>query len=95
MANLLVDERDAAFVLFEQLNLEDLCKSEHYQEFSREIFEMALNEAQKLAVNEIMPTNIIGDREGCKIENGQVKVPVLIVITPRKGAIGHANQARP
>ncbi len=75
MANLLVDEQDAAFVLFEQLKVEDLCKYPLFQECSREIFEMALREAQKLAVNDIMPTNPIGDREGCKRDGNVVKVP--------------------
>lgn len=75
MANLLVDERDSAFILFEQLDVEELCKHELFEEFSSEIFEMALAEAQKLAVNDIMPTNIVGDREGCQRDGNEVKVP--------------------
>ena len=46
MANLLVDERDVKFVLYEQLRIEELCESEKYAEFSREMFDMVLDAAQ-------------------------------------------------
>jgi len=75
MANLLVDEQDAAFVLFEQLKVEELCKYPLYADFSKDIFEMTLREAQKLAVNDIMPTNVLGDREGAKRDGDLVTVP--------------------
>ncbi len=75
MANLLVDERDVAFVLFEQLDVGELCTRVPYTELSQDIFEMALKEAQKLAVNEIMPTNALSDREGCVKDGNQVRVP--------------------
>lgn len=75
MGNLLVDERDAAFVLFEQLKVEELCRYPRYEEFSKDIFEMTLREAQKLAVNDIMPTNVVGDREGAKRDGDRVTVP--------------------
>lgn len=75
MANLLVDERDAKFVLYEQLNIEELCLSPRYSEFSREMFDMVLDAAQKLAEKELAPTNSKGDAEGVKLENGQVIAP--------------------
>jgi alkylation response protein AidB-like acyl-CoA dehydrogenase len=75
MANLLVDERDVAFVLFEQLNIDRLCSHACYEECSSDVFEMALSEAQKLSVNEIWPTNQIGDRQGCIRDGNEVKVP--------------------
>ncbi|MEW6350376.1 MAG: acyl-CoA dehydrogenase [Thermodesulfobacteriota bacterium] len=75
MANLLVDERDMKFVLYEQLNIEELCSAPKYSEFSREMFDMALEAAQKLAEKEIFPTNQEGDVKGVRLENGQVNVP--------------------
>jgi alkylation response protein AidB-like acyl-CoA dehydrogenase len=75
MANLLVDERDVKFVLYEQLNIEELCQSEKYGEFSREMFDMVLDAAQKLAEKELFPTNRDGDAKGVVLENGQVRVP--------------------
>ncbi len=79
MANLLVDERDVKFVLFEQFNIEELCQSQKYGEFSREMFDMALDAAQKLAEKEIAPTNADGDAKGVVLEGGQVRVPESFV----------------
>lgn len=75
MANLLVDERDVRFVLYEQLNIEELCQSERYSEFSREMFDMVLDAALKLAERVLAPTNAKGDAEGVRLESGQVYVP--------------------
>jgi len=75
MANLLVDERDVKFILYEQFNLEELCQSERYGEFSKEMFDMALEAAQKLAEKELAPTNADGDAKGVVLEQGQVRVP--------------------
>src|SRR5512144_2411661 len=72
---LLVDERDVKFVLYEQLRIEELCRKPLYGEFSREMFDMALEQAEKLAEKEFYPANKIGDREGCRFEDGRVKVP--------------------
>ena len=49
MADLLVDERDQRFVLFEQFDLGTFSESEIYAEFDSEIYTMVLNEAKKLA----------------------------------------------
>ncbi len=75
MKNLLVDMRDVRFVLFEQLRLEDLTKSGPFSGQSREDYEMVLDTAEKLAVNVMEPLNRMGDREGCRFENGNVFVP--------------------
>lgn len=75
MANLLVDERDVKFVLYEQLNIEELCESELYSELSREMFDMVLEAATKLAEKELAPTNADGDAQGVVLEGGQVRAP--------------------
>jgi len=75
MANLLVDERDVKFVLYEQLRIDELCESEKYSEFSREMFDMVLDAAQKLAERELAPINQEGDQKGVVLEQGQVHVP--------------------
>ena len=75
MGNLIVDERDQRFLLFEVLGVEGLCKDEPFSEFSRDMFDMILTEAQKVAVQEVFPTLVESDREGCRLENGQVFVP--------------------
>jgi alkylation response protein AidB-like acyl-CoA dehydrogenase len=75
MPDILVDERDQKFVLFEQLEIGKFSESEIYADFDAETYDMVLNEARKLSVNEIMPTNREGDAEGVRFENGQVHVP--------------------
>jgi len=75
MANLLVDERDVKFILYEQFKIDELCQFDRYAEFSREMFDMALEAAQKLAEKEIAPTNADGDAKGVVLEQGQVRVP--------------------
>jgi alkylation response protein AidB-like acyl-CoA dehydrogenase len=75
MANYIIDERDQKFVLFEQLEMDGLTKFPKYADFSREIFEMILSEARKLAVEVLEPTVEAGEKEGCTLVDGQVYVP--------------------
>jgi alkylation response protein AidB-like acyl-CoA dehydrogenase len=75
MASLIIDPRDQKFVLYEMLNIEALCKSPLYADFSRDMFDMALNEAEKFATAVVFPCLAEGDREGCRLEEGTVRVP--------------------
>ncbi len=75
MSSMLVDERDVKFALYEHLNVESLCEAEKYADFSREMFDMALDAARKLAENELWPANADGDLQGVKLEGGSVTVP--------------------
>ena len=75
MANLILDERDQKFVLHEMLDLEELCKAPQYADFSRDVFDMILNEAQKFATEELYPILVDSDKEGCTLEDGNIKVP--------------------
>jgi len=75
MGNLLVDERDIQFVLYEQLGIEELFKTDKYKDFSKQDLDMVIEEARKLSVNVLLPVRSKGDKEGCKYENGKVIVP--------------------
>ncbi|MBN1365502.1 MAG: acyl-CoA dehydrogenase [Syntrophaceae bacterium] len=75
MDNLILDERDQRFVLFETLDMNKLLRLEKYTDFSIDTFKIILSNAQKFAIEEIFPTLIEGDREGCKLEEGNVRVP--------------------
>jgi alkylation response protein AidB-like acyl-CoA dehydrogenase len=72
---LLVDERDVKFVLYEQLRVDELCNHSMYADYSREMFDMAIDQAEKLAEKEFYPANKLGDREGCRYEKGMVNAP--------------------
>ncbi|HOO38908.1 MAG TPA: acyl-CoA dehydrogenase [Deltaproteobacteria bacterium] len=75
MENKLVDLRDTRFVLYEQLGIEDLCKTEKFADHSKETFEMIINTAEKLAINEFAPVNSEGDEVGCVFSEGKVTCP--------------------
>ena len=75
MAQFIADRRDIEFVLHEQLQVETLSKHERFAEFNKKTVNMIVSEARNLAVKEILPTQLLGDQEGCKFENGKVTVP--------------------
>lgn len=75
MGNLLVNTRDQQFMLFEHLEIEKLFTTEKYKDFSKDDVIMMMNEAEKMAVNVILPTYEQGDKLGCSFKDGKVTVP--------------------
>ena len=75
MGNGLVNVRDQKFILFEQIGIEKLFKSEKFGDYTLDDANMMLGEAEKLAVNVMEPTYAEGDKEGCTFVDGKVKVP--------------------
>jgi len=76
MAQILADRRDIDFVLFEQLKVEELAKTKPFADFNRKAIDLIVNEARNLAVKEILPTQVDGDRIGAHFANGAVTMPV-------------------
>jgi alkylation response protein AidB-like acyl-CoA dehydrogenase len=74
MVDLIIDRRDVDFVLFEQFELQKFCEQSRYKDFSQETFEMIINEAIKLAKEEVAPADAIADRQGTRLEDGKVIV---------------------
>ena len=75
MSNLLVNTRDQHFLLFEQFGVEKLFETEMFKDFSKDDVLMMMNEAEKMALNVILPTYEVGDKEGCTFKDGKVTVP--------------------
>ena len=75
MAQLLADRRDIEFVIWEQMNGEEIINKGNYEGFNRKVCDMMITEARKLAVNEVLPTLQDGDRRGVVFDKGEVKVP--------------------
>jgi len=75
MAQFIADRRDVDFVLHEQLRVETLSEHEKYEEFNKKTIDLIISEARNLAVKELLPTQIDGDREGARFEGGNVTVP--------------------
>jgi alkylation response protein AidB-like acyl-CoA dehydrogenase len=75
MAQQIADRRDVDFVLHEQLGVAELSRHEVFAEFNKKTVDLIVSEARNLAIKEILPTQVEGDREGTKFENGKVTVP--------------------
>jgi alkylation response protein AidB-like acyl-CoA dehydrogenase len=75
MAQVIADRRDIDFVLHEQFQVEGLSKHEIYADFNKKTVDLIISEARNLAIKEILPTQVLGDREGVRFENGNVMVP--------------------
>lgn len=75
MAQEIADRRDIDFVIWEQMNTEELLNNEKFSDFNKKTCEMIITEARKLAIKEVLPTLTEGDREGVRFDNGDVKVP--------------------
>jgi len=63
MGNSLVNTRDQKFVLHEQIGIERLFSADMFGDYSKEVVDMVLSEAEKFAVEEIVPTYDVGDKE--------------------------------
>jgi alkylation response protein AidB-like acyl-CoA dehydrogenase len=75
MAQILADRRDIDFVLHEQLKVEELAEHARFSEFNRKAIDLIVSEARTIAIREILPTQIDGDRIGLRFEDGKVTVP--------------------
>ncbi len=75
MAQVIADRRDQEFVLHEVLKVAELSENEIFEDFNKKTIDMVLSEARNIAVKELLTTEQEGDRQGCILEKGQVKVP--------------------
>ncbi len=75
MTQLIADRKDIDFVLHEQFETSHLSRHEKFGEFNKKVIDMIVTEARNLAIKEILPTNRIGDIQGCCYENGRVSMP--------------------
>ncbi len=67
--------RDLSFLLFEQFKLDDLLGREPFANWGKDEVVAVLEEAYAWAQKYLGPINAIGDEVGCKLDNGQVRVP--------------------
>jgi len=66
--------KDMQFVLHQLLNVTQ-ADIPGYDELESDFTSAVLEEAGKLASEELAPLNTVGDREGCTLENGVVRTP--------------------
>jgi hypothetical protein len=75
MTQYIADRRDVDFVLHEQMKVGDLSHHERFAEFNKKTVDLIVSEARNLAIKEILPTQKLGDLEGCVFKDGKVSVP--------------------
>ena len=72
--DLTLDKRDISFTIKEWLKLGKLNNSEKFAEFDQDTLEMMVEEGIRFAIEVVFPTRAESDRNGCRIEDGRVKV---------------------
>ncbi len=75
MAQVVADRRDIDFVLFEQLNIQDLSEHDQFAEFTKKTIELVVSEARNLAIKELLSCMKEADEQGCTFSKGEVNVP--------------------
>jgi alkylation response protein AidB-like acyl-CoA dehydrogenase len=70
-----VDLRDVKFQLFEWLPTTKLLEAEKFADWDAENVEMVIDEALKIAQEQMAPVNDKGDRIGAQWEDGKVSMP--------------------
>ncbi len=66
---------DLNFVINELSSLEEIVKMPAYAHATDDLLEPILDEAARFAREVLSPANVVGDQQGCSVENGVVKVP--------------------
>jgi hypothetical protein len=67
--------RELRFVLFEQLGFDSVLGKAPYDAWTHDEAEMVLTEIDRFAREVLGPLNSIGDRVGCRLEDGKVVTP--------------------
>jgi alkylation response protein AidB-like acyl-CoA dehydrogenase len=78
MARRFISERNLRFLLYEVHDLESLTAHPYFEEHGREIFDMVLETALKLARDRLFPTFQVMDREPPKLVDGKVLVHPMV-----------------
>jgi alkylation response protein AidB-like acyl-CoA dehydrogenase len=69
------DLREFQFLLFEQFKLGDLLGKAPFEAWGVEEVQSSLSECYRFAREVLGPLNVVGDMQGCKLENGSVVTP--------------------
>ena len=69
------DLREMRFVLFEQLGLREVLGKGPFDAWGEDEVSMVLEETYGFATRVLGPLNAVGDREGCRVEDGRVLTP--------------------
>ena len=77
--------RDMAFVLEELAGLDEIAALPGCGEASPDLVTAVLAEAARFGAQVLAPLNPVGDREGCVLEDGEVRTPPGFAVQPCAG----------
>ena len=75
MAQLIADQKEIHFILYDLFNAQDLPRHAKFKDYSKKMFDMVVSEARRLSIKEILPTLAESDKNGVRFENGVVLAP--------------------
>ncbi len=75
MPDLTIPLRDVRFALYDVLDFDGHLAALSVEDFGRDLLDAILDEAARFAEQELAPLNEVGDRQGCRLENGVVRTP--------------------
>ena len=78
----LADLRDFNFLLFEQFRLGEMLADPRYGGMDEDAARMVLDESYAFVKEVLGPLNEVGDRHGCRIENGANARPNALAARP-------------
>ncbi|MGE5184743.1 MAG: acyl-CoA dehydrogenase [Acidobacteriota bacterium] len=67
--------RELSFLLFEQFKLDEIIGKPPFENWGKDEVLAVLEQAYEWSQKYLGPINAVGDEQGCKLENGQVKTP--------------------
>jgi butyryl-CoA dehydrogenase len=95
MHNPLFPDRDAAFLLFEVLDVEALCALPRFSDHSRQTFEPYVKAAARLAREALLPSYKPMDQDAARFEGGRiVSHPLMAELYPRMVELGALTASR-
>ena len=74
MSEYIAPLKDLKFAINELAGLEEISKLPGFEHATDDLLEPILEEASRFASEVLSPTNVIGDQQGCSVEDGVVKV---------------------
>ena len=78
------DLREIFFTLFEQFGLGQVAGQAPYEAWGSDAARAVLTETYRVAREVLGPLNSVGDREGCRVENGAVYTPTGFKVAWKK-----------
>ena len=70
-----IDSQDIRFVVREWLHAEQLSRHSRFKAFDADTLDLMLQESEKFSGEVLFPTRKATDREGCRVEDGRVRMP--------------------